>query len=197
MNIRSIIAFALFTICIVFSYFFIVPNVKDVTSLRLTFARNREDATKALERFKATQAAIGQFQNLSESSLDLIEAALPRNAEVADLYVITDNIVARSGLVGGDINISSSRGRNFLGPDIGDYVGESFSDVETVGISFRAAGDYETLKLFLKLIEGHLRLFDVESVNLSTAATPELGSDVLSIGMQIRTYYDTSYIKEN
>jgi hypothetical protein len=195
MSLRGIISFALFVICGVFSYIFIMPSVEEVMTLRRTFARNSEDVAKALGRFSATQEAIKQFQGLPKNSLDLVDAALPKGVEIADLYVITDDIIARSGLVGGGININSSGSGNLGGTRLAGGINEtSSSNLGGMSISFNGSGDYETLKAFLSTIEGHLRIFDVESINISTTAKSELGDDVLNIGVQIKTYYDTSNI---
>jgi Tfp pilus assembly protein PilO len=147
MNPKSIITFVIILFAGAVLVVLVWPKAREIGVLRGEILGGREDALLIEQKFETTKKAILEFNNLSREDLAIIESALPADADLPNLFVLMQSLIASSGLVGEDIKVVERDD----GLDIG----------------FTLLGSYESFKQFLSEAEKSLRIFDVQTIIFS------------------------------
>ena len=147
MNPKSIITFVILLFAGAALVVLVWPKAREVGVLRGEILGSRQDALLVEQKFETTKKAILEFNNLSREDLNAIESALPADADLPNLFILMQSLIASSGLVGEDIKVVERDD----GLDIG----------------FTLLGSYESFKQFLSEAEKSLRIFDVQTIIFS------------------------------
>lgn len=166
MNPKSIITFVIVLFAGIVLVFWVWPLARSVGVLYGEISGNREDALQIEQKLETTRKAISQFNNISRGDLDIVESALPAEADLPNLFVLMQSLIASSGLVGEDIKVTEID----RGLDIG----------------FSLRGSYESFKQFLAGAEKSLRIFDVQTITFSVD-TSEI-QDTFKFGVKMKTW---------
>lgn len=166
MNPKSIITFVIVLFIGVVLVVLVWPKARAVGVLYGEILENREDALLIEQKFETTKKAVSQFNNLSREDLGIIDSALPDEADLPSLFVLMQSLIASSGLLGEDIKVIEK------------------DDGLDIGFSLR--GSYESFKQFLAEAEKSLRIFDVQTITISSD-TSEI-QDAFKFGVKMKTW---------
>ncbi len=166
MNPKSIITLVIVLFAGVILVVLVWPKARAVGVLRGEILENRADALRIEQKLETTKKAISEFNNLSRADRDVVESALPNEADLPNLFVLMQSLIASSGLVGEDIKvIEIDRG---------------------LDIGFSLQGSYESFKQFLEEAEKSLRIFDVQTINFSGDTSKT--QDTFRFGVKMKTW---------
>ena len=123
---------------------------------------------------------LGDYNGISQDNVDRINKMVPSGAESMKLVVQIDEMMRKNGLILASIDSK----------DVVDKKSASSAQknggrtAETVSLSMKAHGSYESFRSFIKELEKSLRLIDVISVKISP-----VGQDDYSFSMEAVSYW--------
>jgi len=125
---------------------------------------------------------VQNYQNLG-AEIELINQALPQEAQTAQILATLDAISKKTGISLNDLAFTLQTGE----------------DYNTVNIKTNFSANYAAFKNWLNEIEKELRLFDLEKVNIKASVAPSLTgskkttskttSSFLQFNVELITYY--------
>ena len=164
MNPKIITILIVLAVSGVLSVVFIWPKVGVVQDMRVQVGSRQAEARVIEQRFQATAEAVSQYEKLSAEDIEMVESALPIEADLSNLYILLQSLISSAGLIGEGIQVDERIG--------------------SLDISFTLHGTYESFKAFLIEAERSLRIFDVETITFSSERSP--GS--ITFGVKMKTY---------
>lgn len=168
MNPKTIATFIVLVIVGTFSFSLLWPKISEIQKLHGELSNKRTDALIISERIETTRKAISQFEGLSAGDMEVIESALPDDADLPNLFVLIESLVASAGLIGENIEVDES--------------------LTSLGVSLTLRGEYGALKAFLREIEKSLRIFDLESITFSAPDNLRGSEGGFVFGIKMKTY---------
>jgi Tfp pilus assembly protein PilO len=171
MNPKTIAIFVLVAFAGVVFFFLVKPKLSEVGDFGDKLARQRENLKIVNEKLEATRASIAQFKTMDKGDRELIDSALPDDADLPNLFVLIDSLAFSGGLITKDIEI-----------EVGD--------INDAKITVIAAGSYGSLKAFILGAQKSLRIFDIESISISPEEIKEGGSGSCKFEIIMKTYFE-------
>ena len=168
MNPKTVIIFAIIAFAGVVLFTLVWPKIGEIQELHSEFKNKQSDVRIISQRVQTTSEAIAQFDSISDSDIDMVESALPDEADLPNLFILTHNLISSSGLIGENIEIKKRR--------------------DGIGINVTLRGSYGSFKQFLLEVEKSLRIFDVESIDFSSSAIKSSGLDILTFKVKMQTW---------
>jgi len=197
---KVIITFVALVFSAVLVFVLVLPEFKELGSLRDRLLKQKEETAQIRNKFETTRQAIIQFERLIPKDIERVNLSLPDKMDLPDLLVLVDSLIAQAGLIGEDINISfpsvkEGKPAIFLPQTAGVITPkfikqEEFSGRGEANINLSVIGSYESFKAFLEQLEKSLRIFDVQSVSFSTPQTAERIAGAFRFGVSMKTYYN-------
>jgi hypothetical protein len=164
-----------FALALIFLY--IRPTYSGSIATTRDQIKSYDDALAAAERFQQKEAELTQARaQIPAESLSRLNEFLPDGVDNVQLILDLNALAARSGMTLSDFDTNNqsdgttdtSQGQA-LGADSMGLV--SSSPIDSLDLTFQAAGTYSSFRTFLDGIEGSLRQLDVVSVDLQKTDT--------------------------
>jgi len=162
------------------------PKFTEMQKMRDEIKNQEQEKVKVRSGVEDINEKIAAYEQLSSQDLEFLDKALPKNVDLANLYVHINSMLVSSGLSVRDIGIEEGAPANSGGEG---EASESESAVESsselsyhiVPISISATGSYESFKEFVLKTENTLRIMDVRS----SSFVADGGSSVSSFSFEI------------
>ncbi|MFH0853743.1 MAG: hypothetical protein V1853_05050 [bacterium] len=203
------ILIAVAVIILVVGYVIIIgPELNEIRQLGLsdrnTEQKLLEDRGEYLTR---VEEMLDRYDDLNKRSLEELDQVLPKKSDIADLFVIVDDLVEQSDLQLNSIAIapaslsqpgaaSSQQSVNTGSTSAGQNTLLLNTGLKSFDISISVSGgrSYEHFKEFLTNIENSLRIFNVQSLNFNPAQAlsrnpGELTEQKETYTINMRTFY--------
>ena len=171
MNPKVIAIFVLLAFAGVIFFLLVMPKFTELGDFRDRVVKQEENLKIVNEKFEATKAAIAKFEVMTNHDRELIDLALPDEEDSPDLYVLVDSLIYSAGLITEDIKI-----------EVGD--------INDIDITISAIGSYGSLKAFILGAQRSLRIFDIESINISSDEKKEAEANNLNFEISMKTYFE-------
>ena len=124
---------------------------------------------------------LGDYNGISQDNVDRINKMVPSSAESMKLVVQIDEMMRKNGLILASIDSKDVVDKKSASKRPKKNGGRT---AETVSLSMKAHGSYESFRSFIKELEKSLRLIDVISVKISP-----VGQDDYSFSMEAVSYW--------
>lgn len=106
---------------------------------------------------------LGEYNAISQENVDRINKMVPSGDEAMKLVVQIDDVTRKNGL-----SLTSIDSKNVVNEKIVSGIQENESKTaESISLSIKAQGSYESFSSFIKELEKSLRLIDVVSVKIN------------------------------
>ena len=152
----------------------------EIKILRKQVSSYNETINTAKKVRSSIDKTLGEYNAISQDNVDRINKMVPSGAESMKLVVQIDDMMRKNGL-------------SLTGIDSKDSIDEKPASLvsknggrtaETVSLSIKARGSYESFHSFIKQLEKSLRLIDVVSVKISP-----VGQDDYSFSIEAVSYW--------
>jgi len=170
MNPKIIAIFVLVAFAGVIFFLLVMPKFTELGDFKDKVAKQEDNLKIVNEKFEATKAAIAKFQVMTSKDRELIDLALPDEEDSPDLYVLVDSLVYSAGLITENIKIE-------------------VREINDIDITISAIGSYGSLKAFILGAQKSLRIFDIESINISSEDKRGAESSNFKFEINMKTYY--------
>lgn len=158
-----IITTIFFLATVVFGLFLLWPKFQEVRTIRQSIETKKATIQEREAHFLRKEEEARKLQGLEEQ-LSKIATALPNNAQMSlpPFFRFLQRAGAETGLILGELGsftiIPAAEG----------------AEIQKIQFSFQAIGSYDSLKAFLKRIEGSARIISVENISFSFVEEGEL-----------------------
>lgn len=194
-------------IIVVIGYLTLIgPEINEVRQFglidRSTEEKLLEDRKNYLSR---VEDMLDRYNSLNQRNLEELDRVLPRQSDIADLFVIVEDLVNNSDLQLNNISINpallSQPGSNQTDVNTGSSAPVQDpillnAGLKTFDISINVSGgrSYEHFKEFITNLENSLRLFNIQSLTFTPAQSIQGGLGELTAQREaytvnLRTFY--------
>ena len=146
---------------------------------------------------KSRDTLLAAVNSISKEDLGKIDLALPQGQHAAEFLVMLERTTLRNGLLLKQIDLSGTfqKGASSSGSEVSksqpkpssvQTTVESEKPFKELPITMTVSGSYESFKTFLRELEQHVRLIEVESISFN--APPE-SSQVIEFNIKLKTFY--------
>ncbi|MEK7664056.1 MAG: type 4a pilus biogenesis protein PilO [Patescibacteria group bacterium] len=162
----SIIIILIITLVIFF--LFVLPKYQESKDLEIELAKKQFQYEKRVDYYLKLSDILNQIEQ-KKDILGKIDTALPSNIELAPLFYFFEQKTKDSGLL--------IKSLTFSQPEELVQISAKDRDKEIKDIVFRADlyGSYQSLKKFLYYLENSARLFEVNSISLTSDQSSDSG----------------------
>lgn len=140
--------------------------------------REKEELETTLSRFQELKRVrddlLEKYNSISKEDLGRMEEFLPQNQEAGLLLVNLESLSASSGVLLRNIEVQTQREEEPL----------PLGEPQRLPLSLSFSSPYATFRSFLKVLEEHRRLIDVERISFSAG-----GADSYEFSVQAHTYW--------
>lgn len=216
MKTKTLIAILLIMVAASLTYWLLWPSWGKLRSTNREI-KQKQDEIKSLETEIGGMEEI--LSSLDDPDVERIKAVVPVGNQLLSLILEAEALIQRSGMVVKKITVaeqSESRTQTKIpvsaSKDDGDLVPKrsntrqspasivvpaspAKNDYQQATVEFTVTGNLETLKNFLKISEGELRLMDVQSFDYVVVRTGEVASagassvDIGDFNIKAKVYY--------
>lgn len=179
----------------------IQPKWNEVKETGL-FDYNNENQLKAEKEvyLKDLQKSLAEFDKINQADIGKIAKIIPAEKALADLFVVVDDLVKKSGLVLNSISFSEGQS---LAEQINKVSASSGSaasaqakapavskNIYILDIALNISGgrEYKDLKVLLDNIEKEQRIMDINSITFNPADQSSVVQE-MTFGLNLKTYY--------
>ena len=137
----------------------------EIKRLRKQISSYNETINTAKKVKISIDKILGEYNAISQENADRINKMVPSGAESMKLVVQIDDMMRKNGL-----NLASIDSKEVAGKksDSGAQKNED-KTAESISLSIKAQGPYESFRSFIEELEKSLRLIDINSVKISPA----------------------------
>lgn len=152
----------------------------EIKSLRKQVSSYNETINTAKKVRSSIDKTLGEYNAISQDNVDRINKMIPSGADSMKLVIQIDEMTRKNGLSLASIDFK----------DVIDEKPASLSSknggrtAETVSLSIKARGSYESFHSFVEKLEKSLRLIDINSVKISP-----VGQDDYSFSIEAVSYW--------
>lgn len=173
MDIKFIIIVVLMITAIFVFLGLVYPKFTEIQIIRQEIDSESAVREEAEKKAKTIQDEIQEYESLKESDVRMLDQALPEDADLPNLYVRINSLIASSGLITRDIIIEGGSTVELAGVDNTneDSAPASVPSFNQTSVTVVADGSYNSLKEFLKKSEETLRIMDVQAIIFSPVST--------------------------
>ena len=174
----------------IFYFNFVSPAYKDMETLKGTLASKQSILAQESTMIKQIQKTISSYKTASQAQ-GIISASLPSTTDLAGAITQIYGIAGATGMFVQSFGIS----QNSSVPRVVDSNSSSSVTLKPFGsLSFNisAVGSYESFKAFISDIETNIRIFDIQSVSISSVSSGQSGTaqkDSFIYNISVTTYY--------
>lgn len=144
----------------------------DIKNLKLEVASYNVALEQSKELKKNVDSLLEKYNKISPSSLERVSKLLPEKADSVKFIIELDNIIRKSGLVlkSADIKIVGTKEPSSPAQDQNQpEEPRAPKFFETIPLTMKLVGPYESFFSFLKSAEKNLRVTDINAIKLSQA----------------------------
>lgn len=174
LRLLPIIILILIALIILGGYYFWWPKYQEFSEKKLEIEKKDEDI-KQKEEYLAELNALSEKLQSYQEALTKIDTALPTDFSIAALYNFLRKTSAENGLILKEQNLA------------GLYTQKRTLQerVQKMPFAISLSGSYSAFKNFLSAIYKNEKLFEVNSINLSS---PKEGKDLFLFDLELETY---------
>lgn len=148
----------------------------EIKILRKQVSSYNETINTAKKVRSSIDKTLGEYNAISQENVDRINKMVPSGAESMKLVVQIDDMMRQNGL-----NLVSIDSRDVINKSAPKGGGKT---AESLLLSMKAQGPYESFYSFIKKLEKSLRLIDVNSVKISP-----IGQDDFFFSIEAVSYW--------
>ena len=135
----------------------------EIKILRKQVSSYNETINTAKKVRSSIDKTLGEYNAISQDNVDRINKMVPSGAESMKLVVQIDDMMRKNGL-----SLSSIDSKDAVDEKPASFVSKNGGRIsETVFLSMKARGSYESFHSFVEKLEKSLRLIDIISVKIS------------------------------
>ena len=183
LNPKNITIFLLLFVALLLGYFGVLGKWSEIGTRGLALNQAQISLDAAKNDLVHAKDLLEFHENLSEKARSRVIQALPMELDLPNLLVQADRIAAESGVLLNDFSVrEAARPTGFA------------IKSESVGLpssllTFRAKGEYTSIKEFVRTLEKFLRVIDIETILLSAPLTIGRESpSLLEVTITAKTY---------
>ena len=152
----------------------------EIKVLRKQASSYNETINTAKKVRSSIDKTLGDYNGISQDNVDRVNKMVPSGAESMKLVVQIDDMMRKKGL-----NLSSIDSKDAMDKSpISNAVKNGGKNAESVFLSIKARGSYNSFRSFIEELEKSLRLIDVNSVKISP-----VGQDDYSFSLEAVSYW--------
>ena len=148
------------TVLLVFVWLLIWPNVTVINSLNEQINNEKADVLVLEETQTSILEARAFFSKLTDEDRELVELAVPKFPDKANLVSVLNNLAEQNGLV---VDSISAKEDEFTDKK------KSVGFFGTMSTTLVLEGNYLSLKEFINSLERSLRIFEVDKIDIKPA----------------------------
>lgn len=174
-------------IFLVVAYILVIKPKYDTTlnSIKDNISKQEQLYASQKQRLVDLKAAAELYASLDETGISKVNAILPAEYAKEQLFGQLEDIISQQGVLLTSINLTKESEKVDAAAGTNSTVSFSIPNSDKVGI-IRAelvigAIDYATLRNLLPLLESHVQLLDIESIDFDPGGE--------SVSLSILTYY--------
>jgi Tfp pilus assembly protein PilO len=178
---RPFLPIILVVIAIGVFYLYISPNYGEVRML----LNQRSEYTNALTNIEAVKelrdSLEANISNLSQSDVDRLEKAIPKNINTVKLTSDLDALAGKRDMSLRNVRVVEETA------DSGAVINTASKDpYRTTTMSFSVVGTYAAFSAFLKDVEKSLQVIDIRSVSMRKTSE---ASNLMQFDLVVQTYW--------
>lgn len=152
----------------------------EIKVLRKQVSSYNETINTAKKVRSSIDKTLGEYNGISQDNVDRINKMVPSGAESMKLVVQIDDMMRKKGL-----SLSSIESKDAIDQNsVSNAVKNSGKNVESIFLSIKARGSYQSFHSFIEDLEKSLRLIDVNSVKIGS-----VGQDDFSFSIEAVSYW--------
>lgn len=151
----------------------------EIKSLRKQVSSYNETINTAKKVRSSIDKTLGEYNAISQDNVDRVNKMIPSGADSMKLVIQIDEMMRKNGLSLASIDFKDVIDEK---PSLASKNG--VRTAETVSLSMKARGSYESFHSFVEKLEKSLRLIDINSVKISL-----VGQDDYSFSIEAVSYW--------
>lgn len=175
-------------------YFFLLsPKIASTLEAKKgadQFSQKEEEVRVLIQKVTDLEYEFNAVQTERTTDLKKLQKIIPKNPEIAELFVLAERLAFNRGLVLQSVDFVQDEAVKTEEASTSDALSAVSINMSVTQIvdpeNPSTINPYDLFKLYLNDLESNIRLFDVESVNFSGVDSPD---SALSMTFNIKTYF--------